>query len=233
MTQYAQSRPGAERPPIYRGARATTRLHEIGLTPTILAESVSFALAWIAGETQNDPRITRGILGWSKTNRGLRDHLPDWTRGFIRGFEFTGHPDGSYAISVASGDANTGGDHSPSTRSLKGPMMKAAVRRNQGSFDQIAGADFPADTDQLPDIMRVLLFYVDRSRRETRIELSIPSGITDDGRIHSWDERIILDAVAHEADIDLENIDQIDSGSHDGGDDSDDFDVPLRINQGN
>ena len=61
----------------------------------------------------------------------------------------------------------------------------------------------------------MLLFSPDKDEEQMRLELALPSGMTDEGHVREWDERIILKPVPYvvttvEIDDDEEDADEID-----------------------
>lgn len=220
---------GQNSAPIYRGARATTRLHQLGITEPLIAEAVRYMIAEDATYTSHDPRVTRGIARWGRLNRGIRDQFATETLGWeqrnVRGYEITVHPSGAHAIAVQRGSAEVGSDRIPSTRKGLGPMSHRLVARNQGSFGLVAANSDWAEDDDFPEYTWMLLFHIDRVSNEVRLELSLPRGMTSDGRIREWDERIILMTIPYQ----IAPIDQaLDTDQHDDDDlDDDNWVTPI------
>lgn len=179
-------------------ADITARLASLRLNAEWLRQSVVQGLADGAQCTANDPVILPSFVDWGKTVGYLRDHLlvQGWHRSRRFGYETTVSADGRLAIAVAAGDAGTGMKDLPvKTRSPKGPATFVAVLANTGAttveMSELVDS-FPA-ADPLPKCQTwILLFFADHSKGEIRIELSMPTGVADDGQVTVWGERVIL-----------------------------------------
>jgi hypothetical protein len=140
-----------------------------------------------------------GVLVYGKTTRALRDTLVPlgWLSRNGKNYCRVVHPTGAYSIVVASGDAFTGrADENPTTRSDKGPLTVRAVARNQASFAEVA--EDPAEwirAGVLPEFTWILLHYFDNGDGEIRAELALPAGMSHDGHVSEWRERIIIGSI--------------------------------------
>jgi hypothetical protein len=181
---------------VHEGAAVVaTRLTELGLVEQTLRDAVQDGLHHAFLCTKHDPPPLPGFLAWGKTMRFLRDHLVPlgWTNSNARNYATVITPDGSFAITVAAGDSNTGRTQDgvvPTTRSEKGPATRDAVNRNQLSFADIS-EDFPRPKPSATQTWLVL-HHADETAGEIRIELSLPASMTKDGFVTEWRERIIL-----------------------------------------
>jgi hypothetical protein len=100
------------------------------------------------------------------------------------------------AIAVATGDDGTGHvDAVPTTKSSKGPSTAEAVVANQAqltfAFEEPEAVAAEEGEGAVDERMTWLLL-VHRGEGEVRSELSLPLSMGTDGRIESWQERIIL-----------------------------------------
>ena len=175
-------------------ADVTTRLDELGLKREDLLEAVHFGSIYAAECTRHDPRSLAGTLLWGKTVRHLRDQLipAGWNVSDKRNFPLTVHPSGRWAIGVASGDEHTGiPDETPSTRYDRGPATRQVVNTNQLSFAAVS-ADFAKLEVGVIKQTWFLLHYRDDDADEIRVELSLPTEMTEDNFVMRWKERIIL-----------------------------------------
>jgi hypothetical protein len=176
--------------------KRTQRLQQLDLREELLLDAVQYGQRYAVDCTLNDPPILAGVEAWGKTTRFIRDRLMplNWERDNARNYATTIHPSGRFAIAACGGDANTGlRDKTPSTRSDKGPATKGAIADNQLSF-----ADYSSEfTDDFPRPKQtwLLLYYRDERTQETRVELSLPVAMSDEGFVSSWRERIILSAI--------------------------------------
>jgi hypothetical protein len=179
------------------------RLDELGLSETILRESLSAAYESSALLSENFPPMARGLWVWFSAHASLRDRvLPrGWAKDDARNFSTVVDPTGQYALAVATGNGHTGDkDRRPSTRHDKGAV----------TFDAVAGNRQRQLADYVPEFGRVrqdlatqetwfLLHFQhhdkEADRDEIRAELSLPASIGTDGYIDEWRERIILERI--------------------------------------
>jgi hypothetical protein len=175
--------------------QATTRLNEMGLKPSNLAEAVRWGVNHLAYCTANEPPNGPGFIVWDKTVRALREYtIPlGWEKNDSNNYATVVSPDGKIAIAVAAGDERTGvpGDPHPTTRQPKGPVTKARVHRNQLTFKEISHA-FPAPVEMPGKLTWILLVFYDDATDEIRSELSLPASMEKNGYISQWRERIGL-----------------------------------------
>ena len=184
-------------------------LARLGLTIAPLAQAVQLGYLARHSCTANDAPNAPGFYQWNATLRGLREGLVlmDWTRCDDGNFATIVSPDERIAISVASGNLDTGNPLAvPSTRSSKGPNTAAAVSVNAGQFELFPAMFTPPVHDG--DDKRatwILLFYTDG--KELRSELSLPIAMDVDGHIMAWKERIILPVQPLDNDVPVLNPD--------------------------
>jgi hypothetical protein len=204
----------------------------LGLTPEILYESIEFGESYRALCTPNDPPSFHGVTAWARSLRGLRESLSHlgWTKDDTGNYSTVVNPDKSLAISVATGDKETGIYDpgrplaSPKLKHPKGSMTQAAVALNRVVLylfeDMAADAKAKAD-EQEAAANRITWILLKRRERDTVFaELSLASKL-DGGQVSLWEHRIILEP------FDVEPVVDIDDDS---GDDSGDLeiDVPVR-----
>ncbi len=172
----------------------TGRLDALGIDQLALVDSVKEGAAFVLACTKHDALYLPGILGSGKIVRALRDRLipRGWAYSNPRSYALTTEPGGSFAIAVAGGDASTGREETPTTRSEKGPATRDAIYGNLQH--QLAEVDpqFPRVDKPLTIQTWILLYCIDDHLNEIRMELSLPSGMDHDGFVTSWRERIIL-----------------------------------------
>jgi len=173
-----------------------SRLSDLGLDKALLVQAVQQGFAAWPNCTENHPTVIPGIWGWGEAVRALREQLilRGWERSNETNLPYIVNPSRTIAISVATGDADTGRrDGTPSTTSAKGPVTAGAVHRNQlYLFAEME----PNATDGSANGGRetwMLPMHRDRlDSHEVRCELSKPINMNQDGRIDGWVERIIL-----------------------------------------
>src|ERR1700674_1497983 len=98
------------------------RLAQLGLGAPIFTQAIQRGQAIVAGYTPNHPAICRGVSQWGEVVAAIREQLMprDWTRMDEDNLPLTVNPTRTIAISVSTGDENTGiADATPSTRSTK------------------------------------------------------------------------------------------------------------------
>lgn len=184
-----------------------SRLEELGLTATMLAEVVRQGHHVFISATANDPPLYPGFSAWARMVRALREYLvpAGWERSDENNYSLVISPNGTMAIAVATGDEITGNaSASPTTKSSKGPSTVEAVASNQVQLSlpydlpPIPAPARPADADR--ERMTWILL-VHRSTNEVRCELSLPMSMGTDGRIDAWQERIIIGAFPTDPDL--------------------------------
>lgn len=195
------------------------RLDELGLREATLIDAVMNGIHYRLDSTEHSCKTALGMVVWNFATQALRDALvPNgWSKDSTRNYEITVHPEASHAVTVSSGDENTGAeDHTPCTSGEKGQCTKDAIERNlQLGFARISPGEFPPQTDSSPETW-VLLYHMDEKQEEIRIELSLPSGLNADDHINDWYERIILtvqqfgDVLTSKTDPDDDDVDEID-----------------------
>lgn len=181
------------------------RLTSLGLNQSVLLDAVRAGFLARSQCTELDPPMYPGQTMWAVTLRRLRQGtaLLGWTPSNDRQYSVALSPDEATAITVATGDINTGRPGSdPSTMSPKGPRTVEAVAANQLCLDlRLPGVNdpspAPADNPKLRETW-LLLIHLDRG--EVRAELSLPSSLDADDRVTGWRERILLPAIDFDPD---------------------------------
>jgi hypothetical protein len=203
----------------------------LGLRPEDLAEAISLGEKYRALCTDNDPRIFQGTTAWARTLRGLRENKRlvrlGWTNDRTGNFETAVCPDKTFAISVTTGDKETGKFDparpfiQPRLKHPKGIMTKAAVDMNAWLFpDMAADAKRKADEIEAVEKRATWILLIHRDLNVVFAELSLASKFSS-GQVEQWKHRIILEPLDVEPLIDV---------ADDSGDDSGEaeVDVPVR-----
>lgn len=187
---------------VHQPAEVQSRLVELGLDPEALAQVVKRGYVAFTMCTVNDPPLFPGFAAWAQTVRALREYLvpQGWRRCDENNYSLVINTAEDMAIAVATGDDGTGRvDAVPTTKSSKGPSTAEAVVANQAQLTfefevpESAAVD-DGDDDSVEERMTWLLL-VHRGEGELRSELSLPLSMGTDGRIESWQERIVLGAM--------------------------------------
>jgi hypothetical protein len=179
---------------------ADSRLSELGLTQADLRRTIQVGLHYYFDVTRHDPVGAGGSLMWIKCVRGLRDRLVPrgWQADNTHNYPTTVHPTRNDAIAVAAGNAYTGiAEIDPSTKRDRGPATRGAVDTNRqlSLFDLLPVAEIPLIVQPVtsPRVRTwVLLHFIDKTKEEVRVELSLPTYMTGEGFVRDWQERINL-----------------------------------------
>lgn len=163
-----------------------------------------------------------GTTQWAETTVASRVLLAPrgWTPDDSNNYSRVVSPDGKVALTVATGDGNTGmiGTADPATRYPKGPETTAAVEINE----QLSLLPSAVPAEKAPASQReTWILLLTTNEFEARYELSRPRGQDDDGRVVAWSERIIFPSI---------EIDSLPGRDDEGGDDDDGLggiDVPV------
>ncbi len=190
---------------VYQGLiEVTDKLAVMGLTVKILSDAI------LAGEaardmcTANDPQTAAGYDAWARATKSLREQLTTqgWERSDEGGLPVIVSRSGDLAVTVATGDentgwtvdGNTGHPVSPRTKYAKGATTIALVTLNRIQPDF-----WEPDREEItvPDPTRKTWFLLRiRDGESVRAELSLPAAIGDDGHVEEWLDRIILPPIS-------------------------------------
>lgn len=171
------------------------RLELLGLNETSLLNAVTQGYLARTKLTANHPRIFHGYSTWAEIVASLRDQLrtTGWDKSDEGNYELAINLERELAIAVATGDEGTGLSYAtPSNKCPKGTNTIEAINVN----NQI---DLFSELIPIPSVRKdpfttwILLYYI--ASNEIRSELSLPSGIGNDGKIRDWKERIILRSI--------------------------------------
>lgn len=174
-----------------------SRLLALGLSETTIVEIAQRGVIARRSATAFDPPSFPGTSQWAMMHRASRELLvprrwePDDSHNFSRVVRF----DGAVALTVATGDQNTGRSSAPdvpqpSTKYAKGPETGLAVAVNEQLQLWNEGGTTPEALSRPARQTWWLLNAVVGD--ELRFELSLPQGTDERGFINSWSERIIF-----------------------------------------
>ena len=192
---------------------AARRLKELNLSIDVLCNAATAAYQAWSNCTDLDPKMYPGLTMYAVAIRHLRMHLlpQKWTATDDGNFALTVSPNGSMAISVATGDEATGiADMSPTTQSSKGPRTIEALAANnaQLGFELTFpdGWDPPMYDPTKLSSRATWVLLIHRDEASVRAELSHPLGIDEYRCLSGWRERILLPSIdvdpLHEVEID-------------------------------
>ncbi len=172
------------------------RLEQLGLKEDDLVEAVKSGCLVRKRFTDNYPRISIGIAIWAEIVARLRELLIPlgWEKSDKGNYELVINQSQDMAIAVAAGDEFTGSPHAtPSNKCPKGANTIDAINTNN-QIDLFA-EDLPAPAiDKDSFSTWILLHYF--TEKDIKLELSLPSEISADGRIKGWKERIIMEPIS-------------------------------------
>ncbi|GAA3499061.1 hypothetical protein GCM10019016_061640 [Streptomyces prasinosporus] len=187
------------------------QLAELGLKYEYFERLISEGEEARAGATEDDAKNAAGTFDYFARVRTLRYLLR--TEAQWKGYDpkqspLTVNPDKTMAIGVLLGDARTGLPGNPQPRSHRpaGVAKESLVARNQdldpGLFPLPQQGEPEAELTE-DEYARLatwyLLTYRYTARKqgfiEVRSELSLPSRVGPQGKIDSWDRRILLPAI--------------------------------------
>jgi hypothetical protein len=173
-------------------------LDELGLSVEILQQVALRGTAAALSCTDNHPRQAPGFYAWSETVNALRELLipRGWHREDDNNLPYVVNAGSTIGIIVATGDDATGRpEMEPCTNSNKGPRTADAIALNQLKLfpdSSVRADDFKKANEKPGRMAWLLLIHRDPRAEEVRCELSLPSNITEDGRVGGWVRRIIL-----------------------------------------
>jgi hypothetical protein len=175
------------------------------LDQEVCANALLFGEAERRTCTADDPGILRGMIGWGRPIRYLRERLRErgWRRAEPKSLPLVVAPKRDAALTVAAGNEDTGNPRAPFTMTKwdKGNMLRDWVEptgRQLGLFGDVAD-DEPED---LPDLW-VLLHR--RTSTEIIAEVSRPTSVDPSGRLRFGGERILLKPIPIDQTIPFED----------------------------
>lgn len=176
---------------ICEGASAEQRLIELGLTMAGLTEVVRRGEAARAEATANDPVNAAGWDAYRYRVRALRDIFGSsgWERKTQDGLELLWRSDNAIEITTRGGTDAVGvrGGMPQPTRGVGDSTKSAAAAQLSLNPDWFNRS--PAVAGKIARLYMLLVFT---SETVVRSELSLPSGVGDDGLVDGWVERILL-----------------------------------------
>lgn len=171
-----------------RAYESDARLRELGLTESILRQSVTRGVIERFNCSPHAPACYPGLTQWAYTYVGLMEDLGKrgWSIDNPHNLHTVVSPKG-IAVAVASGNGRTGrpGLPAPMTRYPKGAWIEELIVEN----NQLSLLPTLETSPTQPFETWYLLVFV--AGRAVRFELSYPAGMGNDNRINSWSERII------------------------------------------
>jgi len=179
-------------------------LSSLGLPAHILPTVIEQLLRDFRATGPNKPKSAPGTNAWQRGIEVLREEtiLLGWTPDEPNNQPRTVSPDGKIAITVSSGDTNTGNPNKePQTRNDKGAQTSRCAHYNsqQGelfpSQHNVISLSKAVTEEQGPELW-ILLFFIDLDKKEVRYELSRPTSMSEKSKVNGWSHRLIMPPVA-------------------------------------
>ncbi|SRR6266404_2099817 len=207
-------------------------LAALGLTSETVIEAL------LAGETEralctpNDPPCFHGIVAWARSLRRFREVLlsKNWTKDDTGNFSTVVNPDKTLAISVATGDNETGiydparPYASPRLKYPKGNMTRQAVDRNWMYLYLFPDMEAEAKTKakEIEAAEKRITWMLVRRRENDKLfaELSLPAEFNS-GHVERWRHRILIGP------LDLDPL--VTTGDGESGDDAGDIAIDVQV----
>lgn len=125
------------------------------------------------------------------------------------------------ALAFAQGTASTGRiSETPQLRKKPGIVTLLELQRNMPQApQQLEFERFSEAVEERPQTLWLLLFHRSTDNETVSLEVSLPLGVSDDGKILGWDKRIVLGEIGAN--------DQIVEERDDGRDEGDDVAVAI------
>mgnify|MGYP000529984361 CR=1 FL=1 len=180
-----------------------SRLEQLNLSDDALKDAINHGYLSRTRLTSNHPRIYFGYSTWAETIARLREVLLPlgWEKSDKANYELVIHTQKELAIAVATGDESTGVKNAtPSNKCPKGTNTIQAINTNNqlDLFQEL----IPTPTiDQENFSTWILLHHI--TEKEIRYELSLPYSIEVNGKITSWKERIILNPIQLDDELEI------------------------------
>ncbi|WP_240544337.1 hypothetical protein [Bifidobacterium sp. SO4] len=124
------------------------------------------------------------------------DTLDDWSanRDDDNHTSPRAHRSDGLALAFAQGTAATGHiTGSPRPRKPLGTFTLLELRQNMNCDpQQLEFPELSEAVEERPQTLWLLLFHRDTANEAVSLEVSLPTGVSDDGKILGWDKRIVL-----------------------------------------
>jgi hypothetical protein len=187
---------------IVRGLSVQARLTALGLDLRSLDRAIRAGELARDNATDHDPKVAAGWDAYRMRVRTLRDELVPrgWKKATQFGVELVCSPDGSCTVITRGGDSGVGDDKmfsqpDPQPKRKLGDGARGAITASLALNPDWLNVE-AEDQTRTSDMWMLL---VHRDKDCVRAELSLPTGVTADGDVLGWRERIIL------PEIDLSN----------------------------
>lgn len=181
-------------------AQAEARLRELhsDLTLTLLRDAIVGGLRGRNEVTHASAPTAAGVQQWLKTVEDLRTLLAtvQWHIHQEQNCPFISSPDRAVSIVVMTGNSETGkkGFEDPTNQAEKGIVAESFVQNNNQLELFNRTSIRLAKRNGRETQVWALLYHYDKSVKEVRYELSLPTGFGNK-KITEWGERIVLGSI--------------------------------------
>lgn len=183
-------------------------INNMGLNKGSIEQAIKDGLIQYKRSSPLHPLTHAGSSAWGEIVYVIRAQLLSLGNGWSfyqkDGLSITHNKNTGVAIIVTSGDKDTGlSAGTPSTKNKKGPSTRNIVNCNQASLfetippENLTEVESPVDSTET----WVLLYCIDKTAKEIRFELSLPSstarisGKENKLKIDSWKTRLIFEPI--------------------------------------
>jgi hypothetical protein len=175
-------------------------LAAIGITAADLNATVVQIYRAFAAVGPLHPKGFSGTNSWADGTQAIRATMvpKGWKIADPNGQPRIVSPGGRYAITVSSGNPNTGNPNkTPQTKNSKGSQTSRSVAYNsrQGELFVNEPQENVISVAAEEQMLWFLLYYVDIEGKEVRYELSCPITVGDNDKVDGWAVRIIMPAL--------------------------------------
>lgn len=185
-------------------------IKSFGLKSEWLREVGMKALSAHNQTTSHDATTASGSYAYFAAVRALRDILcvKGWKQTVVNNVEMITHPELDVYIMVSSGNRDTGNENAtPKTKNRKGNQTKKFVSLNNRQM-RLPTMERSVANISLNRVW-MLLFHIDTSKSQMRMELSLPVEMDLDGlRVSAWNRRIVIEPIDFSHTPDLNALDQ-------------------------
>lgn len=168
------------------------------LTPSLLRDAVMGGLRGRNEVTRASAPTAAGVQHWMKTVEDLRMLLAtaQWRIHQERNCPFISAPDRTISLVVMTGNSETGknGIDDPTNQAEKGVVAEGFVQKNNQLELFNRRSLRLAERNQNETQVWALLYHYDKTIKEVRYELSLPTGFGRK-RITEWGERLVLGSI--------------------------------------
>ena len=178
---------------VYSGDEANEYLTALGLSQGLLWDSLAEGVRALRNTSDHHPPTAPGYYLWAETIAALRRGLQatgDWRIANPKNRPLVINEKTGVSITAAGGNAATGTEAMSNVARSKGQATRERYAPNQLELPLFLR---PAGDEDRDRGVGDWIFLYNLDKRGARGELSLPRNFTDDGYVHSWRARILLE----------------------------------------